>query len=157
MYKGENMLRLTRSILLMTLAGALLTACAAQTTATPAPLPTQDNNPYAPQPSDGTMLRSEVEIVSATVQAGKSLPADVSLLLSFRLATPCNELRVSISQPDSQDRIQMEIYSLAPKDMPCSLMAIITPLETTISLGSVPQGHYTVWVNGQQVGEFDTQ
>jgi hypothetical protein len=36
-------------------------------------------------------------------------------------------------------------------------MALLTPQEMNISLGSFPAGHYTVWVNGQQVGEFDVQ
>jgi hypothetical protein len=64
---------------------------------------------------------------------------------------------VSISQPNSQNSIQLDIYGVAPKDKPCNLMALLTPQETNISLGSFPTGHYSVWVNGQQSGEFDAQ
>jgi hypothetical protein len=64
---------------------------------------------------------------------------------------------VSISQPNNQNRIQLEIFGVAPKDKPCSLMALLTPLETIINLGSLPDGHYSVWANGQQMGEFDAQ
>jgi hypothetical protein len=62
---------------------------------------------------------------------------------------------VNISQPDSQNRIQLQIYGVTPKDKPCTLMALATPQEATISLGSFPSGHYTVWVNGVQVDAFD--
>jgi hypothetical protein len=143
-------------IILIALAGTLLSACAAQTATTPVPLPTQGGNPYAPQPLDGTMMRADAEIVSSEILVAKSLPPQISLLVSFRLATPCHQLRVSINPPDSQNRIHLEIYGVVTKDMPCSMMAILTPLETTVSLGEYPSGHYTVWVNGQQVGEFNS-
>jgi hypothetical protein len=144
-------------IILIALASPLLSACAAQTATTPAPLPTQGGNPYAPQPLDETMVRADAEIVSSEVLEAKSLPPQISLLLSFRLATPCHQLRVRINPPDSQNLINVEIYGVVTKDMPCSMMAILTPLETTVNLGVYPLGYYTVWVNGQQVGEFNSR
>ncbi|MCX6034595.1 MAG: hypothetical protein NTV38_06415 [Chloroflexi bacterium] len=63
---------------------------------------------------------------------------------------------MSISQPDSLNRIQLEIYGVALKDMPCNQMALLTPQEANISLGSFPTGHFTVWINGVQVGEFNS-
>ncbi len=71
------------------------------------------------------------------------------------LHDPCYQLRVSSSQLDSQNRIQLEIYAVTSKDKPCRLMALSTPQETAISLGSLPTGHYSAWINGKQVGEFD--
>jgi hypothetical protein len=134
--------------------GVLLTACASQATAVPPTATPQVTNPYAPQAGDDLMTRGVTEIVSASVLATGSLPSEVSVALSYRLPTPCNQLRVEISQPDAQNRIQLSIYALAPKDKPCTLMALSTPMETSLNLGSFAAGQYTVWINGQQVGEF---
>ena len=103
------------------------------------------------------MIRGDAEIVSASVLMAESYPPQISVSLAFWLPTPCYQLRESISRPDSQNRIQLEIYGVAPKDKPCNLMALLTPQAANISLCSFPAGHYSVWVNGQQVGEFDAQ
>ena len=132
---------------------SLLVGCTAQPTPTPTAF--QGNNPYAPQSGDEAMMRGEAEIVSASVLVAESYPPQLSVQFSYRLPTPCYQLRVTVSQPDSQNRINLDVYGVAPKDKPCSLMALLTPLDGSISLGSFPAGHYTVWVNGVQVGEFD--
>jgi hypothetical protein len=51
----------------------------------------------------------------------------------------------------------LDVYGVAPKDKPCTLMALATPQQATISLGSYLTGQYTVWINGVQVGEFNSQ
>ena len=147
------MSKLYRLFVVILFAGALLAACSSQSAATLPPV----TNPYAPQPGDEKMMRGDPEIVSASVLMTESLPHQVSVSLAYRLSTPCYQLRVSINPPDSQNHIQMAIYSVAPKDKPCNLMALQTPMESGINLGSFPTGHYSVWVNGQQVGEFDAQ
>jgi len=138
-----------KSLALILLAGLLLAACAPKQTVTPIP----ETSSFSPQPGDETMNRGEVEIVSVVFLTSPG----VSVSFSYRLPTPCYQLRVGISQPDSQNRIQLEIYAVTPKDKPCNLMALSTPQETTISLGSLPAGHYSAWINGQQVGEFDAK
>ena len=150
------MSKLGKSLVLIALVGALVAACVSQPAATPVPVTPQENNPYAPQPGDETMARGDAEIVSASVLMAESFPPQISVSLAYRLPTPCYQLRVSISQPDSQNRIQLEIYGVAFKDKPCNLMALLMPQETNISLGSFPAGHYSVWVNGVQVGEFNS-
>ncbi len=142
------MSKLMNSLALIILAGTLLTACASTPTTTPIP----ETNPFSAQPGDETMTRGDVEIVSAAI-----LPSPLSVSLSYRLPTPCYQLRASISQPDSQNSIQLEIYAVTPKDKSCTLMALSTPQETSISLESLPAGHYSAWINGQQVGEFDVK
>jgi hypothetical protein len=137
-----------KSYVLILFIGVLLTACAAPTS-TPVPAA----NLYGSQPGDETMMRGDVEIVSASVMTAPP----VSVSLSYRLPTPCYQLRVSISQPDSQKRIQLSIYAVAPKDKPCTLMALLTPMQASISLGSYSAGNYTVWINGSQIGEFSLQ
>ncbi len=41
------------------------------------------------------------------------------------------------------------------KDQPCTLMALATPLEASLTLSKLAAGHYTVWVNGEKALEFD--
>jgi hypothetical protein len=137
-------------LLVMLLVFSLLAGCALQ------PASTLGNvfkdNPYAPQSGDGAMMRGEAEIVSASVLVDGSI---VSLQLAYRLPTPCYDLRVSSSGLDGQNKITLDVYGVAIKDHPCSLMALLTPLEASLTFASLPTGHYTVWVNGNQVGEFE--
>jgi hypothetical protein len=145
---------ITKSFAMIMIAAVLLSACSAVSAASPTPLPAQGDNPYSPQPADAGMMESKIEIVSASVVVAESMPPQISVSLAYRLATPCSDLRVSISQPDRADRIQLQVYGVAPKDKPCTLMALSTPQQARISLGSFPAGSYTVWVNGVQVGDF---
>lgn len=147
------MSKLGKSIIIILLVG-ILSACTSQPLASPVPVPVRGDNSYAPQSGDGSLMRGEAEIVSASVLVTESLPIQISILLAYRLPTPCHQLRVRQSQPDSQDRIQLDVYGVAIKDKPCTLMALSTPQEATISLGSFPAGQYSVWINGLQVGEF---
>jgi hypothetical protein len=151
------MSKLGKSFVLIVLVGFVLSACLPQPAAIPVPVTPQANNPYAPQPGDESMARGDAEIVSASVLMAESFPPQISISIAYRLPTPCYQLRVSISQPDNQNNILLVIYGVAPKDKPCNLMALLTPQQTNINLGSFPAGHYSVWVNGQQVGEFDGQ
>ena len=61
------MFKLSKSILLITLVGTLLAACASQPASTPIEGNPQGNNPYAPQPDDGTMMRGDAEIICVSV------------------------------------------------------------------------------------------
>jgi hypothetical protein len=151
------MLKMGKSFGLILIIGAFLAACTSLPNASPTPVPPQGDNPYAPQPGDAVLMQSNAEIVSAAVMTAESFPPQISLSLSYRLITPCNSLRVNISQPDSTKRVHLDVYGVAPKDKPCTLMALATPQQATINLGSYPTGQYTVWINGVQIGEFNAQ
>jgi len=61
-----------------------------------------------------------------------------------------------VSQPNAQKRIDMTAFAVAEKDKPCSLMALATPLQAGLHLGTYPPGHYRIWLNGTEIGEFDS-
>jgi hypothetical protein len=113
-------------------------------------------NPYAAQPGDTGMMRSEVRIDSADVSLAKSKPPLAMLHFAYFQPTPCYSLRVETRQPDAQNQIQVTAYAVAERDKPCALMALATPLQADLSLGAYPKGHYSVWLNGAKVGEFDS-
>ncbi|MFN8413586.1 MAG: hypothetical protein U0Z26_14470 [Anaerolineales bacterium] len=132
----------------------LLTACGSTPTAVPPVF--QGENPYAPQATDGEMQRDTVTIDSSMMALSKSLPPQVMLKFAYFPPTPCHELRVEVGMPDAQNRIHVTAYSVVKKDTACVLMALATPLDASLNLGSFPSGHYSLWLNEASVGEFDS-
>jgi len=111
-------------------------------------------NPYLPQPSDETLSRENVYIESADLLIMESYPAQIVLNLGGSLPTPCNQLRLIIAAPDANNNIAIEAYSVIDPGIACA--QVLQPFEAGIPLGSFNSGHYTVFVNGRQVGTFDT-
>jgi len=118
--------------------------------ATSASLPAPD---YAPRPGDEVLARAGVYLDSATLVVQGSSPAQFSLALKGNLPTPCHELRVKVDPPDTTNRIMLEVYSLTDPTKMCA--EVLKPFEQEIDLGPFPTGHYSVFVNDRQVGEFD--
>ncbi len=124
-------------------------------TAYPAPGQTTGNNltsPLDPVPGEESMTKGQVFIDSSKVEALNSNPNQAGLLLTGTLPTPCHYLRVNMTPPDAENKIVVEVYSLADPTAVC--VQVLQPFETTVNLGSFPAGTYTIWVNGQQAGEY---
>ena len=159
-----------KRIVIFLISLALLTGCA---TATTNPLSTpsldmpqkpttslDDNAPtgsiphtYAPLPSDDQLKRGPAYVESVALLSMESNPVQYSITLKGNLPTPCNKLRMVYQEPDSQHRINLEVYSVTDPAKMCA--EVLQPFEQNVSLGSFPTGHYTVWVNGKQMAEFD--
>jgi len=142
-----------RSILLSVILIAVLSACGSQAQATPFTL--KFDNPYAPQPGDKDLMAGDIKVDSASVFLGESQPAQVMVQINYFPPTPCYQLRIEPSGPDAQNQINLKAYAVAEKDKPCTLMALSTPQQASLNLGSLPKGHYTVLLNGDQIGEID--
>ena len=140
-------------------------ACAPQ--ATPGPdmpvtsppgdqMPTNEPvpNPFAPQPGDTSLTRGTVYLNKVDLLVRESFPPQLSLVMQGDLPTPCNQLRVEVRKPDPQNKITIDVYSVVDPNQMCT--QVLEPFEEAIDLGTFPTGHYTVWVNGQKAGEFDT-
>jgi hypothetical protein len=135
----------------------MLTACSPVTsvpptanieTATPSPIPS-----FTPVPTDSNLVRSNVLLDSTELLTLESYPLQFTLALKGNLPTPCNQLRVDVSLPDSENKIIVDIYSVIQPDAICA--QVLQPFEENFPLGSFPAGHYTLWVNRQLVAEFD--
>lgn len=111
-------------------------------------------NPYQPLESDAALQRGEAFIDSSEVLVLESYPVQINLVLTGNLPTPCHQLRIAVNQPDEANRILVEVYSVADPEQICIL--ILQPFVITYSLGSFPSGRYTILVNGEEVGQFDT-
>jgi hypothetical protein len=141
-----------KSIFALLLVLVLVSACGAK--ATPAAL--QFDNPYAPQSGDSNLMAGDITVDSASVFMAKSQPPQLMVDFAYFQPTPCYQLRVEVSNPNDQNQIELKAYAVAEKDKPCALMALSTPLQASLNLGSLPKGHYTAVLNGNQIGEFDS-
>jgi len=139
-------------ILSFVLLTMLVTACGSKAT----PVALQFDNPYAPQPGDSDLMYGDITIDSTSIFLSKSQPPQVMVNFDYFQPTPCYQLRVEVNGPDEQNQISLKAYAVAEKDKPCTLMALSTPLQASLNLGSLPSGHYTVSLNGDQIGEFDS-
>lgn len=158
-----------RKLVILALAAAFLVACNGNLPATepPAstappimveptqrPLPGPINNAYLPQPADSNFSRGTVFIDSSDLLVMESYPVQIALVLNGNLPTPCNQLRVIANPPNEQNQIQVEVYSVIDPAEMC--IQVLEPFEANIGLGSFPSGHYSVLVNGEMAGEFDS-
>ena len=140
-----------KSILLVTVFITLITACGLKP-----PVTLKFDNPYAPQTGDGNLMAGDITVDSASVFLAESQPQQLMVNFAYFQATPCFQLRVEVSGPNADNQINLKAYAVAEKDKACTLMALATPLQASLNLGSIPKGHYTVILNGNQIGEFNS-
>jgi hypothetical protein len=119
-------------------------------------MPTNEpiENPLAPKPGDPKLTRGNVFIQEASLMVRESYPPQISLSLKGELPTPCNQLRVEFGQPTKDNKINVDVYSLVDPDLMC--IQTTKPFDENVDLGTFPSGHYSVFVNGKPVGEFDS-
>ena len=112
------------------------------------------SGPFSPQIGDAGLSIGNVYLDSAELLILESYPIQVNLYISGNLPTPCDQLRVKVNDPDSSNRIYIEIYSVSNPDTMC--VQVLQPFDTNISLGSFTPGLYKVYLNGEMIGEFDS-
>ncbi len=130
-----------------------LTACS-ELISQPYPAP---GEPYPaswePAAGDDLLIKEEVTLTKTDFLALESFPVQYMLSLSGTLPTPCHRLRVTISEPDENDQINVNVYSLVDPAEIC--IQVLEQFESNIPLGSYSSGNYTVLVNGEPVGEIN--
>ncbi|NOY99158.1 MAG: hypothetical protein GXP40_08150 [Chloroflexi bacterium] len=152
------------------LATIFLTACSGAADILPTPSPPPDSETpvasppgqppddtlpdYAPQPGDQALKRSSAFVDSVDILLMESYPIQIMLHISGHLPTPCHELRVTTAAPDGQNYINVTVYSVVDAQMEC--VQVLRAFDANVSLGSFPPGHYTIVVNGEMIGEFDS-
>lgn len=155
-------MKLTLKWLLMI--GLLLAGCTSAPTVLPPETspPRNDSMPPAspapsqtlPPPEGSTLTRESAFVNSVELLIRESFPPQVSLVVNGDLPTPCHRLRITVSQPDSENKITVDVYSVVDSKQAC--IQVIKPFEQSVDLGTFPSGRYSVWVNGKMVGEFDS-
>ena len=99
-------------------------------------------------PAKGNVYLDSTEIVLR-----ESYPVQAALVIRGSLPTPCHELKVEVSPPDDQSRILVSVYSVSDPNQVC--IQVLEPFEETAELGLFTQGTFSVWVNGESVGEIE--
>jgi hypothetical protein len=153
-HMNEKILPITISLLILSLTGCSLIPGGTQSTPTPT-TPAIPPASYAPQPGDALLKRDQVtlDLENSTMLIMESYPIQVSVMLNGSLSDPCHQLRVVAQPADAEKQINIEVYSIADPTKAC--ITVIQPFTATIPLGSFADGHFTVFVNGKLLGEFD--
>ena len=149
----KMVLPITVSLLIVSLAGcALIPDRPPPATPTPSFPP----NDFGPQPADDLLQRDQVflDLANSQVVLRDSMPVQASLKLVGSLSDPCHQLRIVGTRDDVNKQVNLEVYSLFTPGNAC--ITVIKQFSATLPLGDYSGGHYTVYVNGQIVGEFDS-
>lgn len=109
---------------------------------------------YFPRPQDASLTRGEVYPDSADLLISGSTPAPVNVVIKGSLPNPCYQLRVLFEPPDADNQVRLQLYSVVDLSLICA--QVIQDFELTIPLGTFPAGHYSVWINAINIGEFDS-
>ena len=95
-----------------------------------------------------------VFIDSADLLIMESYPVQVALHIVGNLPTPCDEFRSEAAEPDDQNRIFVTAWSEGDPAAICA--QVLQPFDTSVSIpvSGAAIGTYSVWLNGEKVGEF---
>ncbi len=112
------------------------------------------NAGFKPQPGDSLLTRGEasVDMTASKLIIIGSKPTEANALLIGNVPDPCHQLRIAFSPADSQNRINLEVYTVFDPHTAC--ITLIQTFQVNYPLGMYSSGHYTVYVNGQLLGEF---
>ena len=100
------------------------------------------------------MMRGPVFIDETELLLLESFPVQIELVIRGALPTPCASLEWLVEAPDDQGRIQVEAFSLQDPAIDC--IQVLQETEERLAIGSYSEGSYSVWLNGELVGEFES-
>lgn len=156
---GDNMKKIIISVFII---GGLLVSCnytqsdlnvpIESISVTPGP---SETPPLGDGQNDGReLIRGNVFVNSLSLSIMESYPIQVSIAVEGELPTPCNVFASNVVMPDENNEIHVDMYTLIDPAETC--IAMIQPFNANvpIPLDSVIDGNYSVWVNGEKVGEF---
>lgn len=106
----------------------------------------------APRSDDAKLTRRNVYIESMELLTLESYPPQFMLHITGSTPTPCNMLRVEVSEPDADNVISISVYSVSDTKMICA--QVLAPFDRSIPIKVDKAGSYQVVVNGNPVGEI---
>ena len=92
----------------------------------------------------------------ASLMIAESFPVQIFITITGDLPDPCHSLLVEIAEPDRDDQIHITVSSYqADSELMC--IQVLEPFEERISLPTenLPDGSYTIFVNGEEIGSFN--
>ena len=95
-----------------------------------------------------------VTVNTADVLIMESYPIQVAVTVSGTKPTPCNHVREQVAAPNADNEIHISLDSWADPALSCVQVLAEFEQRIPLPLSDIADGSYTVWVNGEQVGEF---
>jgi hypothetical protein len=114
---------------------------------------TELGDSFVPQPSDNQLTKGPVYFDSVGILILESYPPQYRLALKGSLPDPCHQLRVVVPQPDAQNVVHVEVYSVVDPGTVC--IQVLAPFEVSVSLDGFPAGTDDIRVNGDTVGQIE--
>lgn len=98
-------------------------------------------------------VRGEVYINESRLIILESYPIQATVNILGDLPTPCHKFKAKVSPPNKENEIHIEVYSVVKADEIC--VQALEPISefVPIPMSGNPDGIYTVWVNGENIGE----
>lgn len=111
--------------------------------------PFETPRPWEPRIGDENLIRGEVFLDEAQIIFQEDDPQPPILRLTGALPTPCHQLRVIIPEPDNQDQIRIEVYSLTDPEEIC--IQVLETFEASIPFEGDLSAEYEVLVEGESI------
>jgi len=108
-----------------------------------------------PSEPQGEYTTGPVFVNDASISIAESYPVQIFVNIKGEMPTPCDQLQVIFHEPDDKNHIQLELLSWQPEsDAVCS--QVLSPFTSNFGVptDTLPEGTYTIWLDGQQIGEF---
>lgn len=100
-------------------------------------------------PSVGKVGGTPAIIDLAEIVLLEESPSGYGLRITGTIPTPCHELKVDVEDPDDDDQIQVEVYSLSKPGEVC--IQIIEEFDKIVPLEIFNPDRNQLWVIGEQV------
>ena len=87
----------------------------------------------------------------------ESYPVQISLHITGSLPTPCHSLNYSYQIGSAADRFRIDVTAWSESDPEVVCIQVLDPLEISIPIpmDGAADGTYSVWLNGDLIGEFN--
>jgi hypothetical protein len=110
---------------------------------------------FSPQPVDNKLSRGDatVELDNSRISHSSIEAGSIDVVLKGYLPDPCSRLRIIMTPADPQNNINLEVYTVFDSRLACIM--VIQPFNVIYPMGTFAAGHYSVYVNGEPLGEFD--
>jgi len=96
----------------------------------------------------------QVFISSAELLIMESYPVQVALSVNGELPTPCHDLVSEVEAADEDNRIYVSVASQFDSSEACIQVLEAFSTQMNIGMQGASDGIYSVWLNGELVGEF---
>lgn len=136
-----------KPIIALTILVALLAACSPAAPTQPSETPTNTTDPNLEQ---GPVYINSVDLLVA-----ESYPVQPRLHITGDLPTPCHQFRADVAAPNAQNQIHVTAYSLSDPSLMCAQMLEPFDENVAIPMAGAADGSYSVYLNGELVGEFN--